>query len=98
MPASLDGNVALRKTQDAPALCPPTFWENITRARAQFKQRVNSSPPHLVADIPRLKVPNDLSRIIDNPFSFGKMMQGLQVYGFNVIKAPMLGVDFLKNS
>ena len=38
------------------------------------------------------------SRIIDNPFAFGKMMQGLQVYGFNVIKPQMLGVDFLKNA
>ena len=38
------------------------------------------------------------SRIIDNPFSFGKMMQGLQVYGFNVIKPQLLGVDFIKNA
>lgn len=38
------------------------------------------------------------SRIIDNPFSFGKMMQGLQVYGFNVIKPQLLGVDFIKNT
>lgn len=38
------------------------------------------------------------SRIIDNPFSFGKMMQGLQVYGFNVIKPQLLGVDFWKNA
>ena len=38
------------------------------------------------------------SRIIDNPFAFGKMMQGLQVYGFNVIKPQMLGVDFIKNA
>ena len=35
------------------------------------------------------------SRIIDNPFSFGKMMQGLQVYGFNIIKSQAIGVDFL---
>jgi hypothetical protein len=38
------------------------------------------------------------SRIIDNPFSFGKMMQGLQVYGFNIIKPPLIGVDFGKNA
>jgi hypothetical protein len=38
------------------------------------------------------------SRIIDNPFAFGKMMQGLQVYGFNVIKPALLGVDFIKNA
>lgn len=38
------------------------------------------------------------SRIIDNPFAFGKMMQGLQVYGFNVIKPALLGVDFWKNA
>ena len=38
------------------------------------------------------------SRIIDNPFAFGKMMQGLQVYGFNIIKAPLLGVDFWKTA
>lgn len=38
------------------------------------------------------------SRIIDNPFSFGKMMQGLQVYGFNIIKPQLLGVDFIKNA
>lgn len=37
------------------------------------------------------------SRIIDNPFSFGKMMQGLQVYGFNVIKPALLGVGFIKS-
>jgi hypothetical protein len=38
------------------------------------------------------------SRIIDNPFSFGKMMQGLQVYGFNIIKPGMVGVGFIKNA
>lgn len=38
------------------------------------------------------------SRIIDNPFAFGKMMQGLQVYGFNVIKPQILGVDFWKDA
>ena len=36
------------------------------------------------------------SRIIENPFSFGKMMQGLQVYGMSVIKANTVGVDFVK--
>jgi hypothetical protein len=35
------------------------------------------------------------SRIIDNPFSFGKMMQGLQVYGFQIIKPELVGVDFI---
>jgi len=35
------------------------------------------------------------SRIIDNPFAFGKMMQGLQIYGFNVIKGDAIGVDFI---
>lgn len=38
------------------------------------------------------------SRIIDNPFSFGKMMQGLQVYGAQIIKPALLGVDFIKNA
>jgi hypothetical protein len=38
------------------------------------------------------------SRIIDNPFAFGKMMQGLQVYGFNIIKPQLIGVDFWKSS
>jgi hypothetical protein len=38
------------------------------------------------------------SRIIDNPFAFGKMMQGLQVYGFNVVKPPLLGVTYWKNA
>ena len=38
------------------------------------------------------------SRIIDNPFAFGKMMQGLQVYGFNVIKPQLLGVDYWKST
>jgi len=38
------------------------------------------------------------SRIIDNPFAFGKMMQGLQVYGFNIIKPQLLGIDFWKNA
>ena len=38
------------------------------------------------------------SRIIDNPFSFGKMMQGLQVYGAQVVKPALLGVDWIKNA
>lgn len=38
------------------------------------------------------------SRIIDNPFSFGKMMQALQIYGFNIIKPQMVGVSFIKNA
>lgn len=38
------------------------------------------------------------SRIIDNPFSFGKMMQALQVYGFNIIKPALVGVSFIKNA
>lgn len=38
------------------------------------------------------------SRVMDNPFAFGKMMQGLQVYGFNIIKPPMIGVDFIENA
>lgn len=35
------------------------------------------------------------SRIIDNPFAWGKLMQGLQVYGFNIIKPELIGVDFV---
>jgi hypothetical protein len=38
------------------------------------------------------------SRIIENPFAFGKMMQGLQIYGFNIIKPQLLGVDYWKSS
>ena len=38
------------------------------------------------------------SRIIDNPFAFGKMMQGLQVYGFNIVKPQLIGVDFWKST
>ena len=38
------------------------------------------------------------SRVIDNPFSFGKLMQGLQVYGSQIIKPALLGVDFIKNA
>lgn len=37
-------------------------------------------------------------RIIDNPFAFGKMMQGLQVYGGQSVKPAALGVDFIKNA
>jgi hypothetical protein len=35
------------------------------------------------------------SRTIENPFAFGKMMQGLQVYGFQIIKPELIGVDFV---
>ena len=38
------------------------------------------------------------SRIIDNPFSWGKMMQALQVYGFNIIKPALFGCSFIKNA
>ncbi len=38
------------------------------------------------------------SRIIDNPFSFGKLSQGLQVYGMQIIKNMCLGVDFWKSA
>ena len=38
------------------------------------------------------------SRMMDNPFAFGKMMQGLQVYGSQIIKPALLGVDFIKNA
>ena len=38
------------------------------------------------------------SRIIDNPFSFGKMMQGLQVYGAQVVKPQLIGYDVIINS
>lgn len=38
------------------------------------------------------------TRIIDNPFAWGKLYQGLQVYGFNIIKPQLLGVDFVKSS
>ncbi len=37
------------------------------------------------------------SRIIDNPFSFGKMMQGLQVYGFNIILHDFILISLTKN-
>ena len=36
------------------------------------------------------------NRIIDNPFSFGKMMQGLQVYGLQIIKPQFLGLDYIR--
>jgi hypothetical protein len=38
------------------------------------------------------------SRIIENPFSMGQMMQAIQIYGFNVIKPQLIGVDFFKNA
>jgi hypothetical protein len=38
------------------------------------------------------------TRIIDNPFAWGKLYQGLQVYGFGIIKPSLIGVDFVKSS
>lgn len=38
------------------------------------------------------------SRIIDNPFSMGKLLQNVQIYGCNVIKPGLIGVDFWKNA
>jgi len=35
------------------------------------------------------------SRMIDNPYAFGKLMQALQIYGFQIIKPGALGVDWL---
>jgi hypothetical protein len=35
------------------------------------------------------------SRMVDNPYAFGKLMQALQVYGFQIIKPGFLGVDWL---
>ena len=35
------------------------------------------------------------SRMIDNPYAFGKIMQALQIYGFQLIKPGFLGVDWL---
>ncbi|CAB4174740.1 hypothetical protein UFOVP1138_41 [uncultured Caudovirales phage] len=35
------------------------------------------------------------SRMVDNPYAFGKLMQALQIYGFQIIKAGFLGVDWL---
>ena len=35
------------------------------------------------------------SRIIDNPYGWGRLMQALQVYGFNVIKPDAIGIDFV---
>jgi hypothetical protein len=35
------------------------------------------------------------SRIVENPYAFGKMMQALQIYGFQVIKPGFLGVDWM---
>lgn len=36
------------------------------------------------------------SRVIDNPFSFGKLMQGLQVYGFKVSNPEAIGNLLIK--
>jgi hypothetical protein len=36
------------------------------------------------------------SRMVDNPYAFGKLMQALQIYGFQVIKPGFVGVDWLK--
>jgi len=38
------------------------------------------------------------NRMIDNPYAFGKLMQGVQVYGFAPVKQQLLGVDFWINS
>jgi hypothetical protein len=38
------------------------------------------------------------NEMIKNPFAFGTMMRGLQVYGFQVIKPQLLGVDFWKSA
>jgi hypothetical protein len=38
------------------------------------------------------------SEILSNPFAYGKMMRGLQVYGMQVIKPQLLGVDFWKSA
>jgi hypothetical protein len=35
------------------------------------------------------------SRIVENPYAFGKMMQALQIYGFQIIKAGFVGVDWI---
>ena len=35
------------------------------------------------------------SRMIDNPYAFGKIMQALQVYGFQLIKPGFVGVDWI---
>jgi hypothetical protein len=35
------------------------------------------------------------SRMMDNPYAFGKLMQALQIYGFQVIKPGFIGVDWL---
>lgn len=38
------------------------------------------------------------SRIIDNPFSFGKLMQGLQVYGYKVSNPEAIGHLLIKSA
>ena len=38
------------------------------------------------------------SRVIDNPFSFGKLMQGLQVYGFKVSNPEAIGHLLIKSA
>ena len=38
------------------------------------------------------------SEIISNPYTFGKIMRGLQVYGFQIQKPQLLGVDFWKSA
>jgi hypothetical protein len=35
------------------------------------------------------------SRMVDNPYAFGKLMQALQIYGFQIIKPGFLGVDWI---
>jgi hypothetical protein len=35
------------------------------------------------------------SRMIDNPYAFGKLMQALQIYGFQIIKPGAIGVDWI---
>jgi hypothetical protein len=35
------------------------------------------------------------SRMIDNPFAFGKLMQALQIYGFQLLKNGLIGVDWV---
>lgn len=38
------------------------------------------------------------SRIVENPYAFGKMMQALQIYGFNLIKQGFVGVDWVSQA
>lgn len=37
-------------------------------------------------------------RLIDNPFQFGTLLQGVQAYGSEVVKAGFIGVDFIKHA